>query len=44
MLTFLDYYNPSFVKYKEHVFNSNSLKNVEKHLYKIHKLEKDSDI
>ena len=44
MLTFLGHHNPSFAKHKEHVFNSNSLKNAEKHLYKIHKLEKDDDI
>jgi hypothetical protein len=44
MLTSIGYYNPQFVKHKEHVFNSNSLKNTEKHLRNAYKLNKDGDI
>ena len=41
---FLSHYNPDFSKDKEHLFNTNTLRNVEKHLLEIHFLDMGGDI
>ncbi len=40
----IGHYNPKFRKGKEHTFNSNTLKNAERHLQKCHFLDKGGDI
>jgi hypothetical protein len=40
----LGYYNAKFSKGKEHIFNANTLRNVEKHLLEVHYLDMGGDI
>ena len=43
-LTILGHHDQRFSRHKEHVFNSNSLKNAEKHLLQVHYLNEGGDI
>jgi hypothetical protein len=43
-LIILGHYNQRFSRHKEHIFNNNSLKNIEKHLLLVHYLNPRGDI